>query len=47
MKEMFEEYGGVMIAVVFMAVVLRMIAYLYSAYSGAACWFGQSLGNCV
>lgn len=47
MKEMFEEYGGVMIAVALMAVILRVLPFLCSAYQSAAGWFGQSLGNSV
>lgn len=47
MKEMFEEYGGVMIGVVLMAVILRMLPLLCGAYRESACLFSQSLGNCV
>ena len=47
MKEMFEEYGGVMIAVILMAVILYMTHFLCSAYEGIAGWFAQSLGSGV
>ena len=47
MKEMFEESGGVMIAVILMAVILSMTHFLCSAYEGIAGWFAQSLGSGV
>ncbi len=47
MKEMLEEYGGVIIGVALMAVILRVLPLLCSVYRGAAGLFSQSLGNCL